>query len=157
MIREYCEREKDVIRALRCGNLGPELEKHAGECAICSDTIAVSNFFQAEFPAAAAAEPSPMLPDADFIWWKGQLAAKKAAVERATRSIALVKRISYLAITAATVWLVFAPGHLSWIMSALSNYQTLANGSLRETALFTAIGSVIFTTLSSLYLARTEK
>ena len=157
MNREYCEREKEIIQALRRGSLSLELEKHASSCPVCADAVIVSRFLQAECSAAGAADADSVLPDADFLWWKGQLAAKKAAVERATRSIELVRKASYLAITAAAVWLLFAPGHLSSILSALSNYQLAANGSLKETALFTAIGSVIFTVLSSLYLARAEQ
>jgi hypothetical protein len=157
MNREYCEREKELIQALRRGSLGAELERHAGSCPICADAVLVSRFLQNEFSTADATQPGPMLPDADFLWWKGQLAAKKAAVERATRSIELVRKASYFAFTAAALWLLFAPGHLSWIMSALSNYQLLANGSLRQTVLFTATGAIIFTILSSLYLARAEK
>jgi hypothetical protein len=156
MNQSHCEREKEIIDALRGrGRLDAELEKHASTCPVCSDTIHVSRFLQAEFLHADATTPDA-LPHADFIWWKGQLAAKQAAVDRATRSIALVRNISYLSISAAAAWLVFAPGHLAPLMSALSKYQW-PGGSLREAALFAAIGAIIFTLLSSFYLARAER
>jgi len=81
MNQSYCEKEKEIIEALRCGTLSAELEKHASSCAICSDTVTVSEFLQSDRAAA------PELPDSDFIWWMGQLASKRLAVERATRSI----------------------------------------------------------------------
>lgn len=151
MNRFYCEKEKEIVEGLRCGTLDTELERHASGCAICSDTVAVSKFLQADRTAA------PVLPDSDFIWWKGQLAGKQMAVERATRSIVLVRKITYLGISAATLWLVFAPGHLRPIMSALSKHEIWSTGGLRESALLMGIGALIFTLLGSLYLARSEK
>jgi hypothetical protein len=151
MNRFYCEKEKEIVEALRCGTLDTELERHASGCAICSDTVAVSEFFQADRTG------TPVLPDSDFIWWKGQLAEKQMAVERATQSIVLVRKITYLGISAATLWLVFAPGHLRPIMSALSKHEIWWTGGLRESALLMGIGALIFTLLGSLYLARSEK
>lgn len=157
MKRSYCQRENEILEASRRGGLGAELEEHASSCRICADAVAVSKFLQAEFLQADTVEPGPMLPDADFMWWKGQLAAKQAAVERATRSIALVKNISYLAPGVAAIWLVFTPGHLQSIMSALSRYDVWGNDGLREGAVLMAIGALIFTVVGSLYLARAEK
>jgi hypothetical protein len=147
----YCETESEIIHALRSGALHAELKKHAATCAICSDTLAVSEFLQANGTPASA------LPDPDFIWWKGQLASKEMAVERATRSIRTVRRIAYLTVGAATVWLVAAPGHLQSIMSALSKHGIWATGGLNESALLMAVGALILTFLGCFYLARSEK
>ena len=151
MNRFYCEKEKEIVEALLCGALDTELERHASSCAICSDTVAVSEFLQADRTTAT------VLPDSDFIWWKGQLAGKQMAVERATRSIVLVRKITYLGISAAALWLVFAPGHLRPIMNALSKHEIWSTDGLRESALLMGIGALIFTLLGSLYLARSEK
>lgn len=147
----YCEIEKEIMQAFRCGTLSTKLEEHASSCAICSDTVAVSEFLQSD---AAA---TPILPDSDFIWWMGQLASKQTAVERATRSIALVKKTSYIAISTAAVWLILAPGHRQSIASALSKYEMWSGGGLRESVLLMAMGALFFTLLSSLYFARSEK
>jgi hypothetical protein len=157
MRKSYCEREREVVAGLRRGRMGPELERHVNGCAICSDTAAVSRFVQAEIVEADAVETAPVLPDANYMWWKGQLAAKRATVERATRSIELVRKISYLAISAAALWLVFAPGHVQSFVSAISKYEVWGNDGLRQSALLIALGAMIFTVLSSLYLARAEK
>jgi len=147
----YCEKDKEIIEALRCGTLGTELERHASSCAICSDTVAVSEFLQSDRAAA------PVLPDSDFIWWMGQLASKQMAVERATRAIAQVKKISYWAISAMTVWLILAPGHLRSIMIALSKHEIWSTGGLRESALLMGIGALFVALLGSLYFARSEE
>lgn len=147
----YCEKEKEIIEALRCGTLGAELEGHARSCAICADTVAVSAFLQSDGGAA------PVLPDPDYIWWMGQLASKQTAVERATRSIALVNKISYLGVSAAALWLILAPGHPQSIASALSKYEIWSSGGLRESALLMAVAALFFTLLGSLFFARSEK
>ena len=157
MKRSYCQRENEILEASRRGDLSAELENHARSCRICADAVAVSKFLRAEFLQADTVEPGPTLPDADFIWWKGQLAAKHAAVERATRSIALVKNVSYLAASVAAIWLVFAPGHPQSIMTALSKYDVWGNDGLRGGAVLMAIGAMVFTVVGSLYLARAEK
>ncbi len=147
----YCEKEKEIIQAFRCGTLSAELERHASSCAICSDTVAISKFLQSDVAA------TPILPDSDFIWWMGQLASKQMAVERATRSIALVKKTSYIAISTAALWLILAPGHLRSIASALSKYEMWSGGGSRDSVLLMATGALFFTLLSSLYFARFEK
>src|SRR5215471_6517231 len=151
MNRFYCEKEMEITEALRAGTLNAELARHASSCAICADTMAVSEFLQTDRRAAH------VLPDPDFLWWKAHLASKQMAVERATRSIGLVRKVSYLGVAAGGLWLVFAQGYLEALMTALSEHKGWLTGGLGETAVFMAIGAVIFTLLSSLYLARPEK
>ena len=151
MNRLYCEKEAEIIAAMRCGALAPELEKHSNTCDICGGIAAVSKFLQ---PQAAVA---PVLPDSDFLWWKAQLASKQLAVERATRSIVLVRRIAYCSISAAVLWLVFTPEHLGLILAALSKHEIWPSSALGQSALFVSVGALVFTLLSSLYLARLEK
>lgn len=180
MNRVHCEREAEIIEALRRGALHAELAKHAADCAICADTLAVSEFLQADNTAAfvqhghskRSAEPwlglnpstvnekaqvSAGLPDSDCLWWKAQLARKQIAVERATRSIALVRKVSYLGAAAAGLWLVLSPSPLGSILSVLSRHEIWSAGALTQSALFLGIAALVFTLLGSLYLARPEK
>src|SRR6516225_7500715 len=128
MGRVYCEKETEIIEALRGGTLNAELARHANSCAICADTLAVSEFLQTDGRAAH------VLPDADFLWWKAHLATKQMALQRATRSIDLVRKVTYLGVTVAGLWLVFARGHLGSLMTALSKHQSWLDGGLGETA-----------------------
>ena len=147
----YCDREREIIEALRCGNLSAELQRHANSCATCSDTVAVSEFLQSE--VAEAAE----LPNSDYIWWMGQLASKQMAVERATQSIAQVRRISYLGAGALALWLISTPGDLRSILSAFSGHKIWSSGSLGESALLMGIGVLFLTLLGSLYFVWSEE
>ena len=179
MNRFYCEKEREILEALRGGSLSAELANHATSCAICADTLAVSEFLLADRtsaiiqddPSERSAPFAPRmdlrgeepwkvcarLPDSDFLWWKAQLARKRLAVERATRSIAVVRRVSYLGAAAAGLWLVFSPGPLGSILSALSKREIWPAGALAQSALFMGIAALVFTLLGSLYLARPEK
>lgn len=151
MDRFYCEKEAETVEALHRGTLDTALERHASSCAICSDVVAVSRFLRTDDAAA------PVLPDSDSIWWKAQLARKQVAVEQATRSIILVRKVAYLGISAAALWLVLVPGHLRSIMRALSGLAIWSSGGLMESALFIGVGALLCTLLGSLYLARSEK
>lgn len=151
MNRSYCEKEVEIIAALRRGALDPELEKHTPACAICSDIAAVSKFLRTQ--AAVA----PVVPDSDFLWWRAQLASKELAVERATRSIVLVRRMAYCGISAAALWLVLAPGRLGSILGGLSKHEIWPARALSQSALFMGAGALVFTLLGSLYLVRLEK
>lgn len=180
MNRVHCEREAEIIESLRRGAWHPELAKHAADCAICADTLAVSEFLQADKTAAfvqhghskrseepwLGLNPSTVnqnaqvcagLPDSDFLWWKAQLARKQMAVERATRSIALVKKVSYLGAAAAGLWLIFARVHVGSILSVRARHEIWPTGALTQSALFLGIAALVFTLLGSLYLARPEK
>lgn len=151
MNRLYCEKEGEIVAAMRCGTLAQELEKHVNACDICSGIVAVSKFLR---PQAAVA---PVLPDSDFLWWKAQLAKKQLTVERATRSIVLVRRIAYCVIGAAVLWFVLTPEHLGLILAAFSKDGNWLSSSLGQSVLFMGVGALVFTLLSSLYLARLEK
>src|SRR5215471_1331883 len=124
----YCEKEMEVIEAVRGGTLNAELAMHAISCAICADTLAVSEFLQTDRTAVH------VLLDSDFFWWKANLASKQMALERATRSIGLVRKVSYLGGAVAGLWLVFAQGHFESLMAALSEHKSWLTGALGETA-----------------------
>lgn len=151
MSRFYCDKEGEIIEAFRRGALDSELVQHAARCALCADTLEVATFLLAERTAA------PLMPDSEFLWWKGQLASKQMAVERATRSITLVRKVSYLGLVATGLWLVFAPGHLESAMATLLKHETWPAGALNQSALFLGVGALAFTLLGSWYLVRSEK
>ena len=151
MNRFHCDKETEIIEALRRGSLQAELVNHAASCAICADALEVSQSLLADNGAA------PALPDPDFLWWRAQLSSKHKAVEQATQSIALVRRVSYLGAAAVGLWLVFARGHLQSAMAALSKTGIWSASTLSQTALFTGVAALVFTLLGSLYLARPEK
>jgi hypothetical protein len=151
MNRFDCDKEAEIIEAMRRGTLHAELLKHAASCGVCADALAVSQFMLADKRA------TPALPDSDSLWWKAELASKQMAVERATQSIALVRKGSYVGVAGAALWLVFARGHFESAVAALSKHEIWPAGALSQSALFMGVGALVFTLLGSLYLARPEK
>src|SRR5207247_9509096 len=138
MNRFSCEKQTEIIESLRRGAWDADLAKHVATCAICADTVAVSQFLLTDQRAAT------VLPDPDFLWWKAQLASKQMAVERATRSISLVRKVSYWSVAAAGLWIVFAPGHIEPAMAALSEHEIRPAGAARPRGLIMGRGGLRF-------------
>jgi len=90
-----CDREAQVIDALRSGRWsgpwGEEIRSHAARCAVCSEVVLVAEALR---HADAQAEAEARLPSAGQVWWKAQLAARRAAEERAAQPIAWVERMA---------------------------------------------------------------
>lgn len=88
-----CHREQEVLDAVRSGRWsgpwGEEIRRHAAGCAVCAEVAWLAEAMLREHELAQA---EVRLPSAGFVWWKAQLAARRAAEERATQPIALVER-----------------------------------------------------------------
>lgn len=110
-----CECETEVLEGLRSGAWEPELRQHAQECAVCSELVMVAEFLQSE---AAIPASEPALPDAGMMWWRAQLAARRAAVTRATRPIRLFGKLAWLGGVFLALWFLF--GSSSTLTSQLS-------------------------------------
>jgi hypothetical protein len=89
-----CDREQQVLDALQCGRWpgpwGEEIRRHAAACAVCSEVVMVAEALRHEEELAQA---EVRLPSAGLVWWKAQLAARRAAEERAAQPIACVERM----------------------------------------------------------------
>lgn len=92
---EQCDREQAVLDALTSGRWatpwGEEIRQHAASCAVCSEVVLVAEALRCE---AQSAETEVRLPSAGLVWWKAQLAARRAAEQRAAQPIALVERFA---------------------------------------------------------------
>jgi hypothetical protein len=109
-----CDREQEVVDALRSGRWasawGEELRRHVAACPVCAEVAFVAQALRHEDAVAQAdllKSPAP-LPSAGLVWWKAQLAARRAAEQRAAQPIALVERAAYglggLAAFGLAVW-----------------------------------------------------
>lgn len=64
-------------------------------------------------------EPEAPLPSADFLWWKAQLQARREAVQKSTRPIALAERWGLAgAVAAVAVGASLLPAE--WMMAVLA-------------------------------------
>jgi hypothetical protein len=92
---EQCDREQAVLDALTSGRWatpwGEEIRRHAASCAVCSEVVLVTETLRRE---EQSAEAEVRLPSAGLVWWKAQLAARRAAEQRAAQPIALVERVA---------------------------------------------------------------
>jgi hypothetical protein len=90
---EHCDREQAVLDALASGRWttawGEEIRQHAASCAVCSEVVLVAEALRREDEFT---KTEVRLPGAGLVWWKAQLAARRAAEQRAAQPIALVER-----------------------------------------------------------------
>lgn len=122
-----CHREQEVLDAVRSGRWsgpwGEEIRRHAAGCAVCGEVAAVAEAMLHEQDLIQA---EVRLPSAGFVWWKAQIAARRAAEERAAQPIALVERaaqaLALLGAFGLTLW--------QWprISGWLGGAKTLAGG-----------------------------
>jgi len=89
-----CDREQQVLDALQSGRWagpwGEEIRRHAAACAVCSEVVLVAEALRYQ---GELAQTEVRLPSAGLVWWKAQLAARRAAEERAAQPIAWVERM----------------------------------------------------------------
>jgi hypothetical protein len=126
MIQGECAFEQKIAEASRSGVLSDELSAHIASCCACEKTALVTGYLYA---SAEATGIEAGLPDAGFIWWRAQIAAKSREMERALRPIAWTRRISFgvcavvLAIALAAFWPEFG-GMLQSLAPAPSSVAT---------------------------------
>ena len=89
-----CANEGRVLAALLSGPMPDELAEHLTSCPVCQDAQLVWSCLEACADAAAATE----IPPAGVVWWKAQLAEKRAAALRSVAWIEVMQKIA-LAIT----------------------------------------------------------
>ena len=128
----HCDREQDVVDALRSGRWasawGEELRQHAAACAVCAEVAFVAREFQHELESTQAevAQDGRRLPSAGLVWWKAQLAARRAAEQRATAPIAWTERAALALGTFALALLVAGqwPQIAAWLQGEPSAHPS---------------------------------
>jgi hypothetical protein len=146
-----CQCEAEVLEALRSGAWEPELRQHVQECAVCSELLVVAEFLQSE---AAIPASEPALPDAGMMWWRAQLAARRAAVKRATWPIRLFGKLAWLGGVFLGLWSLLGSG--STLTSQLSQ-QPWWSSPAGVAALVCGAVALLSLFLGSAYLVWAEK
>jgi len=96
-----CDREQEVLDALRSGRWagvwGDEIRQHVASCDVCAEVAFVAQEFHREEELARAElqQTGAGVPSAGLVWWKAQLAPRRAAEQRAAEPIVLVERVAY--------------------------------------------------------------
>jgi hypothetical protein len=91
-----CEREASVLDALGIGSMTEELAAHVRSCVICQDAQLVWSYLE----QCGREEMETELPGAGVIWWKAQLARKRAGAQR---SIAWIEAMQKIALALAAI------------------------------------------------------
>jgi hypothetical protein len=96
MMTNECPKESSVLAALASGALPDELAAHLNACPDCRDAQLVRSYLN----ACAASDLATAIPSAELVWWKAQLARKRAA---ARRSIAWIEAMQKIALAIAAI------------------------------------------------------
>lgn len=141
MSRTSCRYEKAVSEAARSGEWTKELLAHREGCLVCAELTLVVAALTTDAEALTA-DPRP-LPEAEAIWLRARLAARRRTFERATRPIVWMQRLAL--IVAGGVGLTAAPRLWGLVCGMVEGADLLA-GSLPRAAgspLLVLIGSAL--------------
>ena len=127
-----CDREQELLTALRSGNWTPDLRAHFAACDSCAE-LAIT----ADFMHQAAATLHTHVPPAGLVWWKSQLRARRDAAHAAARPVLIAER------AAAIVALLGAIGAMAWL-SADSTPAALAGIIALALITTAAAGALLF-------------
>jgi len=99
MKRNGCQREADVLAAVRSGWCDEELRSHFEVCDSCRELYAVASLvFDDSKEAAAGAD----IPSSGLAWWRIQLRQRREAARRAGQTMTAVQAVFLVAAVIAT-------------------------------------------------------
>ncbi len=167
-MKMHCEKEEEVIRARAEGLLagdgeparrltgGAALREHVTLCPVCQEALFLAELFERDQRALGA---QASLPEADLIWWKAQLRARREAVRRAEAPVVFAEKAAWVAGTLS------AAGLAAWQWPAIRGWLALiASAPILDphseplAALFVAgLVSTLVLAGVSLYLIWSEK
>ncbi|HTW57403.1 MAG TPA: hypothetical protein VMD99_04710 [Terriglobales bacterium] len=109
-----CEREPEILQAIRNGDASPDLVAHAQTCPVCSEVWLIAKFLQEE--TQLAAPELRELPDPGLIWRKAQAGAREQALAKATLPIRMMRTCALVLAILGMPWLVPQLIHaLAWL------------------------------------------
>ena len=160
MNEHFCEKEQQVVAALRGSSRDAGILGHVPSCPVCSEVLMVAEFLRES--ARLATHELSALPDAALIWQKAQNLAREKALLRPTLPIRIV-RISAFVVAVLAAPRLILESHQLWPPMAdlwlrhLSSTNRLWAPDLNETALVLEItGTILCIGLSSWYMLREE-
>jgi hypothetical protein len=96
-----CERESEVVRALRAGGLSFELRDHVLKCTICAETQTAAGLML-EAASLLRAEDGPS--SAGLIWRRAEVRKKEIAVKCATRPLIVMRFLGVVYAVLCGAW-----------------------------------------------------
>ncbi|MBV9761037.1 MAG: hypothetical protein JO340_10780 [Acidobacteriaceae bacterium] len=94
-----CAQESNVLAALTAGAMPEELAAHLAECGVCQDAELAWSYLK----ECAVAETVSDVPPAGVVWWKAQLAKKRAEARRSIAWIEAMQKIALAVVAIAVI------------------------------------------------------
>ncbi|HEY8551168.1 MAG TPA: hypothetical protein VIL35_14520 [Vicinamibacterales bacterium] len=105
--RDVCPLEAEVVASLRRGRADAAVEAHLVECGTCREVADTLRAMLRIAESTEALAERQRLPGAGQLWWKGQLARRWEAEERALAPLDMMQRLEVvIGAVAAVVLLV---------------------------------------------------
>jgi hypothetical protein len=157
MDKQYCEKEHEVVAALRGFATDAAIFGHAHECPVCSEVLLVGGLLQEE--SRRADHELSSLPAASSVWEKAQARAREMTLRKATLPIRIMRTCAYALAILASPWLAFQLHHARLSMPNLGiAYSLWTDGSwLAAFTGTTLVGfslTIVCLGLSSWYMLR---
>jgi hypothetical protein len=144
MNRTWCERESDVVEALRRGFFSDELRGHVRSCSICAETQPVAKMLL-QTASILRGEHAPSA--AGLVWRRAQARKREIALKRATRPLIFMRCLSVAYVVVSAAWLL----HSFWrsgSMKLISGWSVFQS----ETAYLGAAIAVLSIAIGAWYL-----
>jgi hypothetical protein len=108
-----CQRESQVVAAVRAGQWSADLRAHLAGCEICAEAALVAELLQAEQQTAEL----PALPSAGQVWWKAQIRGRREDAEQVLKPVRVAQRTSAACALLALLFLIlhYAPQLQQWL------------------------------------------
>lgn len=153
MKEHYCNKEQQVVAAVRANSGDVEILTHARNCPVCSEILLVTESLRDD--TELTTHELSGLPDAAVIWRKAQSVAREKALARATLPIRIARICTLVVAVFAAPWVLVESGPL-WT-GPLGSVNWRWPSALNETTLLLMItGTVLCIGLSSWYILREE-
>lgn len=149
-----CERESQVMAAVRAGQWGADLRAHLAHCENCAEAALLAEFLLFDLQTGG----DPELPSAGQVWRKAQIRARRADAERALRPVRVVQKISALCVLLASLLPILHYGpQLQHRLNDLPALVLNTEESLTGVFFLTAIAFVVSVSAGLTYLLHSSK
>ena len=149
MSRSRCEKEMEVVSAVRTEAWTTELKDHLRNCASCIETEQVAKVLL-QHAAILREEQGPMA--ADRIWRRAQVQKQELAVKRAMRPLIFMRGLSSVGVIGLVIWLL----HRFWSW----NYRELMRDWSAVGNVMASVGmglAILCVTMGAWYLLNEDK
>lgn len=128
MIPSGCERERQILEAIRSRDASPDLVAHAQACPVCSELWLVAQCLE---ETQLASHELNALPDPGLIWREAQAQARQKALAKAILPIRIMRTCALVLAIFLAPWLIPQLAHVpAWLHELGLDRFSLADQNL---------------------------